>query len=771
MARDNKRNTPAIPNSIMSKLWSLRKQMNGVYKDTYSTDPSSKDELDRIGSDIEDHISQVLARNGNDNIADISHLYAVANLRTAVGNKDYNDGIINYFEDRTVTDSLLNSYLENKWVIELDREIEVVLKYMPKLREALGAIKDSVITADNFDKENLTFNCASINSDNMASFNEEIEAIKKTYELYDKVEKWYDNTSKYGEQFVYKVPYNKALATLMNRRPETRYTGFQSSATGVRESVILEGGNIPSSYRGKDWVDNSFLSFSKVLKEAGCPLQDIKVEIVKDSVLDSAVNESTHMRKMVSIAEQTSVMEASVDKVLPDEAFDIPGEITGKGRSKKDSTSQEGIIGANIKYTENNFKVQGMLIRELKHENVIMLYMDDICLGYYYLEFVDKYGSSVFQDNLFQRKSLSSIGYSAGVRFEDEQIQTSAVDNLLKYLSSAIVSNLDDKFINNNPKLKKEIYSVLKYNDVFNAAGLDRIRITYLSPNDVEHITFNEDPDTHRGISDIAASLIPAKLWCCLYICNTIGILTRGQDKRVYYVKQNVEQNIAQTLLNVINQIKKQNMNIMQIENMNSILGITGKYNDYIIPVGPSGDAPVQMEVMQGQEIDPQTELMDKLEETAVNATGIPIELVTARLSTDFATQLTMSNTKFLRFVLKRQAKFEKHISNIITDIYNTEKETTNKLQITCMLPTPLMLNINNLNQILDLLNQQAELLSQFEYPDNNEEDVDTKRALFKQEYVHYKMGNYLKLNELEVIKARADLKYFKFKNVDQNEQ
>ena len=387
--------------------------------------------------------------------------------------------------------------------------------------------------------------------------------------------------------------------------------------------------------------------------------------------------------------------------------------------------------------------------------------MDDICLGYYYIEFVDKYGSSVFQDNLFQRKSLSSVGYSAGVKFEDEQNQSSATDDLLRYLSSAIVANLDDKFINNNPKLRKEIYAVLKYNDMFNAGGIDRIRITYLSPGDVEHITFNEDPETHRGISDIAASLIPAKLWCCLYICNTIGILTRGQDKRVYYVKQNVEQNIAQTLLNVINQIKKQNMNIMQIENMNSILGITGKYNDYIIPVGPSGDPPIQMEVMQGQEIDPQTELMDKLEETAVNATGIPIELVTARLSLDFATQLTMSNTKFLRFILKRQAKFERHLGNIMTDIYNTERDSLdNKVVVRCMLPAPLMLNINNLNQILDLINNQAELMSQFQYPDNNEEDVDTKRAIFKQEYVQYKLGNYIKINELEAIKARADLKY-----------
>lgn len=756
MAKKDERKQ-AISSGIMSKLWSLRKQMNGVYKDTYSTDPSARDELDRIGSDIEDRISKVLSRNGNDNIADISHLYAVSNLRQTVNNRDYNNEIVNYFEDRVVTDSLLNSYLENKWVIELDREIDVVLKYMPKMREALDAIKDSVLTADNFDKETLTFNSPTVGNDEIASFNEYIESIKRTYDFYDRVERWYDNTSKYGEQFVYKVPYSKAYATLLNRRSTTRYSGIVPNSTGVREAVtLLEAGSVPNIVMSK--LENTAdIDFDK-LNYGG----SLKLEIVKDSVLDSAVNEAFHMRKMVPVAEQTSITESKTDnKILPDEVFEVPNEIVGKGRSKKDSTSQEGIINGETSYTEKNFKVPGMLIRELRHENVIMLYMDDICLGYYYIEFVDKYGSSVFQDNLFQRKSLSSVGYSAGVKFEDEQNQSSATDDLLRYLSSAIVANLDDKFINNNPKLRKEIYAVLKYNDMFNAGGIDRIRITYLSPGDVEHITFKEDPETHRGISDIAASLIPAKLWCCLYICNTIGILTRGQDKRVYYVKQNVEQNIAQTLLNVINQIKKQNMNIMQIENMNSILGITGKYNDYIIPVGPSGDPPIQMEVMQGQEIDPQTELMDKLEETAVNATGIPIELVTARLSLDFATQLTMSNTKFLRFILKRQAKFERHLGNIMTDIYNTERDSLdNKVVVRCMLPAPLMLNINNLNQILDLINNQAELMSQFQYPDNNEEDVDTKRAIFKQEYVQYKLGNYIKINELEAIKARADLKY-----------
>jgi len=212
-------------------------------------------------------------------------------------------------------------------------------------------------------------------------------------------------------------------------------------------------------------------------------------------------------------------------------------------------------------------------------------------------------------------------------------------------------------------------------------------------------------------------------------------------------------------------------MNIMQIENMNSILGITGKFNDYIIPVGPSGDPPIQMEVMQGQEIDPQTEFMDKLEETAINATGIPIELVTARLSLDFATQLTMSNSKFLRFVFKRQSKFETHIGNIMTDIYNTEYEKNNNaITIKCVLPAPLMLNINNLNQIIDLISQQADTLAAIEYPDTNDEDNESKKAFFKKEYVHYKLGSYIKQNEIDMIKAKAEFEFNKNKPVEDNQ-
>ena len=75
-----------------------------------------------------------------------------------------------------------------------------------------------------------------------------------------------------------------------------------------------------------------------------------------------------------------------------------------------------------------------------------------------------------------------------------------------------------------------------------------------------------------------------------------------AKDKRVYYVQQSgVETNVAKTLMNVVTQIKKGNFGVRQLESINNILGIVGKFNDYVVPTGPNGEAPIRFEMMQGQ--------------------------------------------------------------------------------------------------------------------------------------------------------------------------
>lgn len=766
MARDkNDRSSTRQNTKINQGLASLRRQMTGIYKDTYSTNPTVKADLERISTDIEDRINSALVRNNASDVASISRLYAAAKLKNT-GDGKMADSIEGFFTDPIMTQQLTDSYLQNKWIRELDEEIDVVCKYMPKLMECVNCIKDSILTADNFEKDYLTFTTKDLSTSDLPAFNTKIDTINKKYKIDDRTDKWVLHTVKYGEQFVYRVPYKKALAILLNNK--SKYpTGYREST----EVSLLESGNIPKSMQHDSNVSGMIPDIMKESKGIGKDL-NIKLEICRDSVLSSAVNESSKMRKAISIAEQVSVQEAY--KYL-DEAAQLEANASQNGgifkmpksKNKKEETSQDGLIDPNNEIKPDSLKVTGCLLKDLKRENVLLLYMDNICLGYYYLEFLSEEQESNITTSIFTSNAFkTNPSYATGSKVQDMHNQHKSVDNLLRYLSYAIASNLDEKFINSNTDLKESIYAILKYNEVLNSASLDRIRVTYISPEDMQHFMLEEDPDTHRGISRLLYALIPAKLWVCLTLADTIAMLTRGQDHRVYYVRQNVEQNIAATLINVINQIKKQNFNIMQIESMNSILGIIGKYNDFVIPVGPSGDYPVQMEVMQGQDINPQSEFLEKLEEITINATGFPLEYINARNTVDFASQLTMTNTKVMRMVFKYQAKIEKSIGEIMTVIYNNEYEINDKKEdnkwiiIKCVLPAPITLSVNNLNQLMEIVNQQAEQFSLIEYPDENDENITIKRNIYKQKYMKYKLGTYLKQNELSVIKAQSDFEY-----------
>ena len=238
-----------------------------------------------------------------------------------------------------------------------------------------------------------------------------------------------------------------------------------------------------------------------------------------------------------------------------------------------------------------------------------------------------------------------------------------------------------------------------------------------------------------------------------MYVTDSLGHLTRGQDKRVYYVKQTVDTNIAQTLLNTISQIKQSNFGIRQFQNINNVLNITGRFNDYVIPMNSSGEAPVQFEVMPGQDIKTPTELMENLKEMAVNATGIPIEIIHARQSVDYAMQLTMSSSKVLRWCYKRQDIFQDYLSDLVTSIYNYEYNEHTEIKVT--LPPPSFINVTNTNQLID--NTRNFVQSIIDVEMQGEQDEALKAEYFKSLFNHY-LGTHLDVSSHKNILERCKI-------------
>ena len=247
------------------------------------------------------------------------------------------------------------------------------------------------------------------------------------------------------------------------------------------------------------------------------------------------------------------------------------------------------------------------------------------------------------------------------------------------------------------------------------------------------------NPKTHRGISLLDKSLIPAKIYVSLMMTNAVGIMTRGQDKRVYYIKQQVEENISKTLLNAINQIKKGNFGVRNMENLTNVLNITGQYNDYFIPRSSNGDVPVEFEVLQGQNIDPKLEFLQKFEDYAIAQVGVPPELIDARLSVDYALQLSMTNSKYLRIVYKDQSNVQAIASTIITKIYDAEFCTTDILMV--MLPPPLYISMTNTSQIIS---NTLDMLEKVMVPKMQAQGASDQAIQFaKDAYLEQTLGTY----------------------------
>ena len=773
MAKDDK-NTQSRPGVFKRIAGLIQGNMDDLYKNTYYSDPSNRQQLTAIKTDITNTIKDIMNSN-TDNIGEpsISRMYE----RLYFNSQNDSDTIKEFekiFSDNEFVNNLTNSYLDNRWIKAIDVEIDEVCKYMPKLQEALDTMRDNVLAADSFNKDFLKLdsqlNNASVNEE---QFSRNIEDLKKKYKLSKLIKENYEATAKYGEDFIYCVPYDKAIQRLMDNKYKNR--GI------VVSSNFSENANITiQSESGVDVISGTDLTTSKD--------SNISYNIeIENGLISSIVNSEYDAREKQAMALESSLCEQFLNETITPVIQDIQTKpyaynrameykdgklpqhnkfdstLSDKLEIPKDLEGKNNAVGiadglVHPGTSEKVKKMNGCIVRRLKRHQVVPIILNDINLGYYYFEFDNS--------ELFDERMMSTTGMVntiAGIRSSGRAEAYDSLnrrEELLRKIANNIADKIDTKFINNNQDLKKEIYYILKYNEEFNASNgqmSNNIRVSYIPPEDIYHTYFKLDEDTKRGVSDLNLSLIPAKLWVAIYITNCLAIMTRGNDKRVYYVRQSVDTNIAKTLLKTINEIKKSNFGVRQVQNINNILNITGRFNDYIIPRGADGQSPIEFEVMNGQQIEIKTELLNLLEESAINPTGVPIEIIQNRQSPDYVTQLTMSNSKFLRFVYERQSDEQDNVSPLITKIYNIEYGTRDNITVT--LPPPLFINVTNTNQLIVNTADYCDSIVNIVMADEQDEIL---KAKFAKKLKIYHLGSYINMKVVEGMLDKAKQEYAK---------
>ena len=756
MAKNDK-NQKKRASSIITKLSdTVQNSLDNLYSKTYYSQPSNKQDLDSIKNKLDSSIDNIVSVNmNNTGKGTMSTLYSrIQQNAPKLGGVNDENGkkLEELINDNQVIESGLMGFINNTTtVFDYDNKIDTILKYMPRLQEALDTRKDNVLSADHFSKDFINITSSNISNDS-ETYNEHIKFIKETYKVQELTDEIYENASKYGEAFVYIVPYKKAVARLLRQKNNIR------ADLNIKEgSILTESGDVLSMDKLPNNIsEDSFheLGLDNIELECstGC-INSVVENVMKFEKVSRSLNEMSLNYESANFSEETilesaenirDVVKGRFDKTIKDdlsfEGFDDRGQ---DGLVDRDKTKR--------KTKDDKFiNVPGTIVKLLERKHVIPIYIEEYCFGYYYIE-VDGPYNPVGDYDKMQDPTMSLKGSNSILSTNSMMDQSQKQNNIIRYISNQISNFIDAKFINANQDLRNEIYTVLKYNYDNNSSHMNKIRVTFIPPDDMEHVYFNMNKDTHRGISDLNKAMFPATIYSAMYITHAIWNMTRAQDKRVYYVNQTVDTNISKTLLNTINQIKKGNFGIRQIENINHILNITGMFNDYIIPRSPGGQAPIDFEVMQGQQVEWQNEFMTSLEEMAVNSTDVPMEMIQMRNSVDYSSQLTMSSSKFLRKVYNRQSKFQSNLTRIFNKIYNNEFD--DNIQLSVVLPPPMFLNITNTNQMMTNVNEYSQSVAQLILDPDEEEPV--KNEVIR-EINKFNLGSYLNIPELEDIAHKA---------------
>ena len=673
-------------------LISIRKGLANLYGRTYYTPPDGDSELTHLTDRINDSMGKIINDiNYSTGLSSISTLYAKA--------IDYQndpkvaDGFDNLFKDMANDGSVYNVFFNNRSLRLFDAEIDMICKYMPMLEDALGVLCDNVISSDHFSKDFIFISDENVSVENNKElFYNNIKILKDKYDLLIKFQDIIYNTSKYGERFYYIVPYERAIKKLLDN-PDNKFV-TSHEAMSLTESGILK--QTPTLKESGDVFVNTINK-----KEQSLDVEftfNMSNSLSKEIVAhEAAANRLKHIKESAlnfNEATTSTVSLVANDKLDASPFYD-------------DTTSNGLIVAGDHRFnTKEDWGLNGCVFKELNRYKIIPVRIEDLILGYAYLE-NDRYGLDDDFPVSDTTTPVNAMGINVATDLEATKNSAVISDSIVKTVASKLSAAIDTKFIKLNKDLSKEIYTVLKHD--LQAGKKNKYNVTFLPPDDVVHCYYKLDPDTYRGISDLYKSMIPAKLFIGLYITNTIGAMTRAQDRRVYYVKQSgIDTNISKILLTTIDQLKRQNFNIRQLESMKNVLNILGRFNDFVIPTDNSGNAPVQFEVMQGQQIDPQTDLMEKLQSMAVNSTDVPFEIVQARQSMDYAIQASMSNSRFLKKIYNRQTIANRFLSSIMTKLYRGEFNNPTAV-IKVNLPTPMFLNLTNTNQIIQNANDVAQ--------------------------------------------------------------
>ena len=139
---------------------------------------------------------------------------------------------------------------------------------------------------------------------------------------------------------------------------------------------------------------------------------------------------------------------------------------------------------------------------------------------------------------------------------------------------------------------------------------------------------------------------------------------TRSSDTRIYYVKNSgIDTNYNDKVQAVARDIKSKQIKFTDLLSYNSIATKIGGGREIFMPVGKSNERGIEFDILSGQDVQLQNDLLEMLKQGYINGTGVPSVIMQYINEADYAKTLVMANSKHLSRVISYQLDFNESIT------------------------------------------------------------------------------------------------------------
>ena len=618
-------------------------QLNNIlgraYLNLYGTDRTS--EITNLDKKFQDILhTQISALNNADDgdITSFVHkLWSDDRKKSAISQMLDNQFYNTTGSELSSIQSLFQEAYRNKLIEQND--LHEVASALIELGEAINITRDAIISADivtgRLNREIIFEN--DLNSDDV---NKKciVTSIEKKLKLFNKIKNFIvPKTLEYGEYYAYVIPYSKIFNDFL-----------QAKGSKIKESTLYES---TSKDDFNNFSKSQYANFKDVAINSQLPFTEEELSQKNFNTAMKTVFENIEIcndpRPLPVLEEGNASLKYYMNEYVSESGDSLKTEARGDYKSifdkinNKKGNSSEGIHDDEKEFSD----IKDCYLKLIDPTKMIEVKILTTVIGYYYVQEEDITSiSGMLTNNLY---------------FTDFNAEMGNKRTLVDGIAGQIVKAFDKKFLNDNLKFKKEIAESLMYHNIHNK----KIKFQFIPAEYIVPFKIDEDEDGD-GQSMIKDSLFYAKLYLMLLLFKIMSIVLYSNDTKVNYIrKSGIDKDIANQIEEIARIKQSRQINIMDLFSYTTLINKIGNGNEQFVPVGRSNEKPIETEILQGQEVQLDSPLLEMLKNAYILGTGVPAAILNYLNEAEFAKIVEQNNSKFNARVINYQLDFNESIT------------------------------------------------------------------------------------------------------------